>query len=147
MMLECLPVLEQLSSSDETPISMSDCESLENICDYEGLYHHRARVEELRVLKMDKKLPKFSNKCKRITKIFKDKTFSPSLEDIKEVEERINKDDCDTPYFLSMPHVHYERALHSGFADYKDKGRRFRNEYWKSYHRGQTRASRRSVSW
>jgi hypothetical protein len=146
--LEVRPVLTQLpSTDDDSPLSMSDCESLENICDYEELYHHKAKVEEICVLKMDMKLPKAksSNKSKPITKIFKDRTFSPSLEDIKEVEER-SKDDCDSPYFLSMSHVHYDRALHGGFLD-KDTGRRFRNEYWKSYHRGKKRSSRRSISW
>ena len=147
-MLEVEPVLTQLpSGGDHSPLSMSDCESLENICDYEEIYHHKANVEELGVVEMDKKLPKTKsgNKSKPITKIFKYRTFSPSLEDIKEVEERY-KDDFDSPYFLSMSHVHYDRALQGGFLD-NDKGRRFRNEYWKSYQRGQKRSGRRTISW
>lgn len=147
IMLEVHTVLTQLPTNDESPLSMSDCESLENICDYEEIYHHKADVEKIGVLKMNKKLPKAKPlaKSKPITKIFKDKAFSPSLEDIKEVEER-SKDDFDSPYFLSLSHVHYDRAVQGGFLD-KDKGRKFRNEYWKSYHRGQKRSSRRAVSW
>ena len=147
IMLEVQTVLTQLPSNEDLPLSMSDCESLENICDYEELYHHKANIEEKGVIEMDKKLPnaKHSNKSKPITKIFKDRTFSPSLEDIKEVEER-SKDDFDSPYFSSLSHVHYDRAFHGGFLE-KDKGRRFRNEYWKSFHRGQKRSSRRTISW
>ena len=147
MMLEVQPILTQLPSNEDSPLSMSDCESLENICDYEEIYNRKANVEELGVLRLDKKPPKPKpcSKSKPITKIFKDRAFSPSLEDIKEVEER-SKDDLDSPYLLSLSHVHYDRALHAGFLD-KDKGRRFRNEYWKSYHRGQKRSARRTISW
>ena len=150
MMLEVQgPVLTQLPSTEESPLSMSDCESLENICDYEEIYNHKATVEEIGVIKMDKnRLPKVkvNNKGKPITKIFKDRTFSPSLEDIKEVEDK-SKDDFDSPYFLSLSHVHYDRAFHGGFLDKDKLGRRFRNEYWKSYQQGQKSSRRRTISW
>lgn len=152
MMFELRPILTHLGTTDEeSPLSMSDCESLENICDYEEIYNHKASVEEIGVATMDKqRLPKVKhgNKSKPITKIFKDKSFSPSLEDIKEVEDK-NKEDVvfDTPYFLSLSHVHYDRAFNRGFLE-QDAGRSFRNEYWKSFHHRNARRSsrRRTVS-
>lgn len=145
-MLELQPILTHLSCGVETPLSMSDCESQENICDYEEIYHRKATAEEVQVLTMDKQnLPKVKhgNKSKPITKIFKDKSFSPSLEDIKEVEDK-NKDDedMDTPYFLSLTHVHYDRAFNRGFLE-QNEGRSFRNEYWKTFHRRRRATPRR----
>lgn len=151
-MLELQPVLTHLGSCEEdSPLSMSDCESLESICDYEEIYTHKAIVEEFEVLTIDKqRLPKIKQgkKSKPITKIFKDKSFSPSLEDIKEVEDKAKEEDVfsDSPYFLSLRHVHYDRAFTRGVLN-EDSGRRFRNEYWKSFHqRRRTSSKRRTVS-
>ena len=152
MMLELQPVLTHLGSSceEDSPLSMSDCESLENICDYEEIYTHKAIVEEFEVLTIDKqRLPKMKQgkKSKPITKIFKDRSFSPSLEDIKEVEDKTKEDVfSDSPYFLSLRHVHYDRAFTRGVLK-QDSGRSFRNEYWKSFHqRRRTSSKRRTVS-
>lgn len=153
MMLELQPVLTlhlHGNCEEDSPLSMSDCESLENICDYEEVYNHKSIVEEFEVLTIDKqKLPKIKpgNKSKPITKIFKDKSFSPSLEDIKEVEDKSKEDVfTDSPYFLSLKHVHYDRAFTRGVLK-QDSGRSFRNEYWKTFHQRRRKSpKRRTVS-
>lgn len=129
-------------SKEDLPLLMSDCESLEKICNYEELYHHKAEVEEQNVYNLENKPPTTTSRTKPITKIFKDRAYSPCLADIKEVEERC-KDDFKSPYYLPLSQVHFDRALYGGYLE-KDRGRKFRRYSWKAYHRGKERSTRRA---
>lgn len=119
---------------DDPPLSMSDWEKTERVCDFSCIYErkaHQAKEDkipspnetECRCTRQDPANTN-TNRCSL------HREFFPSLEAIDEVEEGDETkavEELDKKYDLSLPDRHYSKAKNMGYLQHR-KGRHFRRK-------------------